>query len=137
MAIKKRNILVLSDCLMHPSGSSTTTGSHHVSWDARRWSELKCSSCSGLWRGSTDAAGALLWSHSTPPPSSPPDCPLTRFPNVTAVLCNAVSVPKGAAGPGEVGSQQGLSSGWQAGNRGICLRKGWLWLTDPDFDFGF
>ena len=63
---------------MHPSDGRTTTGSYQVSRNSGWWSETKHSSCSGLWRGSTEAAGALLLSHSTPPPSRPtqlPPCP--------------------------------------------------------------
>lgn len=48
---------LISDQLMHPSDSSTTTGSHQVSWGSGQWGELKPSSCSGLWSGSRDAAG--------------------------------------------------------------------------------
>lgn len=75
---------LISEQPMYPSDSSTTTGSHRVSWGSGQWGELKHSSCSGLWSGSSDAAGALLQSHTCIHrlPGTP-TCPLLRCLNAT------------------------------------------------------
>lgn len=89
---------LISDHLMQPSDSSTTTGSPRVRPGSGQWGELKHSSCSRLWSGSRHVQEHCF---SLTPASishlpDTPGCPLLlclKATTASAVICSVTPCP--------------------------------------------